>query len=135
MNSTRVSEPSQSIQDGQPPKVAQHLLPAPQVQVPQEVQGDSVQEVRWVQASSGQKEVLKNTTKWSDYYNFDPFSQIWPQAAGIRRSVQTHPEEEGQDHQEAGPQAGVHWVPVEEPGNSAKSGESTNTLLSQHNNC
>ena len=47
--------------------------------------------------------------------------QIWPQAAGIRRSVQAYPEEEGQDHQEAGPQAGVHWVPVEKPGNLAES--------------
>ena len=42
--------------------------------------------------------------------------QVRPQAAGIRRSVQAHPEEEGQDHQEAGPQAGVHRVQVEEPG-------------------
>ena len=42
--------------------------------------------------------------------------QVRPQAAGIRRSVQAHPEEEGQDHQEAGPQAGVQRVQVEEPG-------------------
>ena len=45
-----------------------------------------------------------------------PSFQVRPQAAGIRRSVQAHPEEEGQDHQEAGPQAGVHRVQVEEPG-------------------
>ena len=45
-----------------------------------------------------------------------PLLQVRPQAAGIRRSVQAHPEEEGQDHQEAGPQAGVHRVQVEEPG-------------------
>ena len=48
-----------------------------------------------------------------------PF-QVRPQAAGIRRSVQTYPEEEGKDHQEAGPQAGVYWVPVEKPGNLAE---------------
>ena len=46
--------------------------------------------------------------------------QIWPQAAGIRRSVQTYPEEEGQDHQEACPQARVHWVPMEKPGKLAE---------------
>ena len=36
--------------------------------------------------------------------------QVRPQAAGLRRPVQAHPEEEGQDHQEAGAQAGVHRV-------------------------
>ena len=46
--------------------------------------------------------------------------QVRPQAAGIRRSVQAHPEEEGQDHQEAGPQAGVHRVQVEEPGEQVR---------------
>ena len=45
-------------------------------------------------------------------------TQIWPKAAGIWRSVQTYSEKEGQDYQEAGPQAGVHWVPVEKPGKS-----------------
>ena len=51
------SPPWQSIQDGEPSQVAQHLLPAPQVQVPQEVQGDPVQEVSRVQAGSGKEEV------------------------------------------------------------------------------
>merc|ERR1711962_247734 len=37
------------------------------------------------------------------------------QAAGLRRSVQAHPEEEVQDHQEAGPQGRVHRLQVEEP--------------------
>ena len=42
--------------------------------------------------------------------------QVRPQAAGLRRPVQAHPEEEGQDHQEAGAEARVHGLQVEEPG-------------------
>merc|ERR1719189_1811035 len=41
-------------------------------------------------------------------------TQVRSQAAGIRWSVQAHLEEEGQDHQEAGAEAGVHRVQVEE---------------------
>ena len=42
--------------------------------------------------------------------------QVRSQAAGIRWSVQAHLEEEGEDHQEAGAEARVHRVQVEEPG-------------------
>merc|ERR1711997_1206593 len=35
------------------------------------------------------------------------------ETAGIRRSVQAHPEKEGQDHQEAGAEVGVLQVQVE----------------------
>merc|ERR1712117_732462 len=38
------------------------------------------------------------------------------QAARVRRSVEADPEEEGEDHEEAGPQDGVHRLQVEEPG-------------------
>merc|ERR1719510_2085401 len=41
-------------------------------------------------------------------------TQVRSQAAGIRWPVQAHSEEEGQDDQEAGTEAGVHGVQVEE---------------------
>ena len=42
--------------------------------------------------------------------------QVRSQAAGIRWPVQAHLEEEGQDYQEAGSEAGVYRVQVEESG-------------------
>ncbi len=39
--------------------------------------------------------------------------QVQPQAARLRRPVQAHPEEEGQDNQEDRAQAGVQQVPEE----------------------
>ena len=44
------------------------------------------------------------------------YKQVRPQTAGFRRSVQAHLEEEGQDYQEAGTEAGVYGVQVEESG-------------------
>merc|ERR1712241_658765 len=42
--------------------------------------------------------------------------EVRSQAAGLWRSVQAHPEEEGEDHQEVGAQDGVLRLQVEEPG-------------------
>merc|ERR1712107_150337 len=40
----------------------------------------------------------------------------YPEAAGLWRPVEAHPEEEGEDHEEAGSQDGVLRLQVEEPG-------------------
>merc|ERR1711936_892646 len=63
-----------------------------QVQQTREVQGDPVQEI-----CSEQEKVRS-------------------QAARLWRSVEANPEEEGQDHQEAGAEDGVLCVQMEEPG-------------------
>ena len=43
-------------------------------------------------------------------------AQVWSKATGIWWTVQAYPEEEGEDHEEAGAQDGVHRLQVEEPG-------------------
>ena len=45
-----------------------------------------------------------------------PILKVRSQAAGLWRSVEANPEEEGQDHQEAGAEDGVLCVQMEEPG-------------------
>ena len=67
-------------------------------------------------------------------YSDIPSFQVRPQAAGIRRSVQAHPEEEGQDHQEVGPQAGVQRVQVEEPGEHSEERLSNDVTIFRHLN-
>ena len=42
--------------------------------------------------------------------------QVRPEAAGFRRSVQAYPEEESEDHQEAGAEDRVLRLQVEAPG-------------------
>ena len=88
-------------QDGERAEAEKDLLPPPHVQVAQAVQSDPVQEVGRVEVCPGKEEV-------------------WSQAARVRRSVEADPEEEGEDHEEAGPQDGVHRVQVEEPGKSTE---------------
>merc|ERR1711923_101871 len=76
------------MQNGECTKDADDLLRSYRLQKPPKVKGDTVQEVARVQVRPGQEALRQK-------------------AAGFRRTVKAHPQEEGQDHQEDRPSAGV----------------------------
>merc|ERR1712156_341476 len=99
----RIERQTGSNQNGEHSEVPPDVLPGPEVQQSQEVPRDAIQEVPGVEIRSGQ-EALRQ------------------EAAGIRRTVQTHPEKEGKDDEEDRAAHGVHGVQAAHPG-AAEAGE------------
>merc|ERR1712061_259133 len=90
-------------QNGEHSEIPEDLLSLPEVQQSQEVPRDAIQEVPGVQIRPGQ-EALRQ------------------EAAGIRRTVKAHPQEEGQDDEEDRAAHGVPGVQAAHPG-AAEAGE------------
>merc|ERR1712038_1123540 len=90
---------TQRIKDGEHPEEPSDLLSGREVQQAPEVPRDAVQEVAGVQVRPGQ-------------------AALRQEAAGLRRTVQAHPQEEGQDDEEDRAAHGVPGVQAAHPGGS-----------------